>query len=262
MTWEQRTGTAWTPKRGPSWGGSSGEAWDSYPSAPTYVEPEPEPPSEWTPAELTGLVGWWDLTALGLANDATIDSIPDLSGNGRTMDQSSGSKPVFKTASFAGLGSGFFTSGKVIGESALTGTAVAQPLTMVSVWRLDTTNTTSSHQVLGKYADSGSLSTPTLTRVTNTASNVIRLGAGSNIDGPPVTDTDPHYVLGIVRNATPRLYLDSSDVTPVGSVGARRLRAGQVRDPVIRRALLFLADVLLGFTIAVVGMTLLRAIFY
>jgi hypothetical protein len=140
-----------------------------------------------------------------------------LSGNGWTMDQTPNSKPVFKTASFAGLDSAFFQNNSLLGTAQ--GSALSQPFSLVSIWRMATTSSSLAHHPLGRYDGTTSMQTPLMIR-TSLAGNALRLGAGSFIDGPGISTIDPHYAVGIVRNASPKLYLDAADVTPVGSVGA------------------------------------------
>lgn len=83
-------------------------------------------------ASFSGLTGWWDASQEGYANDATVTSLTDRSGNSRTVNN--GGAPTFKTniqngkpgVLFDGtddLLEGTFTIGDLMTASA--GTAIA-----------------------------------------------------------------------------------------------------------------------------------------
>jgi hypothetical protein len=58
-----------------------------------------------TPTSVTGLVAWWDFSALGLSDGTAISAVPDGSGNNNTLSQATaGLRPLFRTAIQNGRG--------------------------------------------------------------------------------------------------------------------------------------------------------------
>lgn len=88
-----------------------------------------------SPADLTGLHGWWDASQIaGAVDNTTIASWPDLSGNGRNFAQATaGTRPTY-LANQLGAGPAVnFSGAQWMSTAAFT--AMAQPYTIFAVAR-------------------------------------------------------------------------------------------------------------------------------
>lgn len=90
-------------------------------------------PPVFSPASISGLVGWWDFTTLSLADTTPIASVPDRSGHLHDATQSNASaKPTFSENVFNNRSVGVFDGV----DDALTGAsgiAAGSPMTLVAV---------------------------------------------------------------------------------------------------------------------------------
>ncbi len=90
-------------------------------------------PPVFSPASISGLVGWWDFTTLNLSNTDPISVVSDRSGNSHDATKSNSSaKPTFYVGGINDRAIGSFDGV----DDALTGTtsiAANSPMTMVAV---------------------------------------------------------------------------------------------------------------------------------
>lgn len=90
--------------------------------------------SQWTPASLSGLQLWYDMSTLSGSNGAPVGSLTDLSGNGRNASQGTLAKqPTLATAAQNGRNG---LRGDGVDDNISVSLTVARPYTVVLVYRV------------------------------------------------------------------------------------------------------------------------------
>ena len=159
--------------------------------------------SSWTPADLTGLVAWWDASDTAtITHDDTgaVSAWADKSGNGYSLTQpTSTRRPTTGATSLNSLNVLTFDGGDDIISATL---AQSQPFTIATVWRdvpgdarwySSASNDVQYISWLGIYAGTAVLNGPAYTpntwaystHIFNGSSSVVRLNGTAGSTGNP-----------------------------------------------------------------------------
>lgn len=110
--------------------------------------------------KLGRVAAYWNVSALGLANDASVATVPDSSGNGRSLTPHA-TAPTFKTAGIGGAGAIRFASNAALKSAAF---ALGNEWSIVTVAMSDATPASPADQHILTAWDSG-LATPPIAQL-------------------------------------------------------------------------------------------------